>query len=67
MQYTLHVPKMSCGGCVNTISNAVKSIDANAKVDADIASKIVKVESVATEQALIEAITNAGYPALAKS
>lgn len=66
MQYTLHIPKMSCGGCVNTISNAVKSIDANAKVDADIASKIVKVESVATEQALIEAITKVGYPASAK-
>lgn len=65
--YIFHVPKMSCGGCANTISNAVKSIDANAKVDADIASKIVKVESVATEQALIDAITNAGYPALAKS
>jgi copper chaperone len=65
--YIFHVPKMSCGGCANTISNAVKSIDANAKVDADVVSKIVKVESVAAEQALIEAITNAGYPASAKS
>jgi copper chaperone len=65
--YVFQVPKMSCGGCVNTITTAVKSIDANATVEADTTLKIVKVESVATEQALIDAIANAGYSALAKS
>jgi copper chaperone len=65
--YIFQVPKMSCGGCVNTITHAIKSVDANATIEADTASKIVKVESVATEQALIDVITNAGYPALTRS
>jgi len=61
--YTFKVPKMSCGGCVNTITNAIKNADENATVVADLATKIIQVESGLTEVALTHLLSNAGYPA----
>lgn len=63
--YTFNVSKMSCGGCASNITKVIKSTDENAIVEVDLQGKIVKVESVRSEQELATAITNAGYPALA--
>lgn len=46
---------------MQTISEAVKAIDANAIVQADTKTKIVSVKSNASEIAIQEAITQAGY------
>jgi copper chaperone len=61
--YIFQVPKMSCGGCVNAITKAIKSVDENATVEADVATKVVKVDSTLTEVALTNALFNIGYPA----
>ena len=58
---------MSCGGCANNITKAVKNKDENALVEIDLQAKIVKVESAQSEQEIANAITNAGYPAFAVS
>jgi copper chaperone len=59
------VQDMTCGGCANAITRAVTAADPAAKLDIDVAAKIVKVESAqpaASVQAVIEA---AGFhPAL---
>ncbi|WP_292705393.1 MULTISPECIES: heavy-metal-associated domain-containing protein [unclassified Nostoc] len=39
MKLQLKVPKMSCGGCVNTITNAIKTVDAKATVQGDPTTK----------------------------
>lgn len=63
--YEFHVPKMSCGGCLNNITKAIKTIDQKAKVDADIPSKTVRIETTTSEAEIIKAMTDAGYqPAL---
>ncbi len=63
--YQFHVPKMSCGGCLNNITKAIKTVDQDAKVAADIPTKIVHVETVASQAQVIKAMTDAGYqPAL---
>ncbi len=63
MTLQLKVPKMSCGGCVSTITQAVQTVDAHAIVRGDPQTKIVSVETKASEIAIKEAIAKAGYPA----
>lgn len=58
---TLNVPKMSCGGCVATIEKAIKALDADAVVKADLATKRVEVETPAAPGAVSAAVKAAGY------
>ena len=57
----LIVNDMTCGGCVASITRVVKGLDANATVNADVASKRVKIESVINNESVIAAISDAGY------
>ena len=61
MKLQLKVPDITCGGCVNAVSNAVKTVDANAIVQGDPKTKIVLVETQAPETAIRAAIVKAGY------
>lgn len=63
MKLQLKVPKMSCGGCVNTITNAIKTVDASATVHGDPTTKIVVVETESPESAIKTAIAQVSYPA----
>jgi len=56
------VPALSCGHCVRAVNEAVKEIDPEAKVDVDLATKKVQVESGAERASLVAALTEAGYP-----
>lgn len=58
---TLTIPKMSCGGCVATIEKAIKALDANAAVKADLATKRVEIETPAAPGAVSAAVKAAGY------
>lgn len=59
--YQFNVPKMSCGGCVRNITNAIKKIDDAAKVDVDLSARTVRVETAIPEAIIIKAVTDAGY------
>ncbi|MBD2605719.1 heavy-metal-associated domain-containing protein [Scytonema hofmannii FACHB-248] len=63
MKLQLKVPGMTCGGCVNTITKAIKTVDAHAIVQGDPKTKIVLVETQASETAIKAAIAQVGYPA----
>ncbi|MCF4966413.1 heavy-metal-associated domain-containing protein [Nostoc sp. CMAA1605] len=63
MTIQLTVPNMSCSVCAGKITNAVKSVDAEAIVEADPQTKLVNVESQASETAIKDALAAAGYPA----
>ena len=56
-----NIPSMSCGHCVKAVTEAVHSVDAQAKVLADLDSKLVKVETGADQARIVEALTEAGY------
>ena len=59
---TFQVNDMTCGHCVSTITKAVKAEDKDAKVQVDLATHRVVIESVtATAQELQDAIAEAGY------
>jgi copper chaperone len=62
MKFQLKVPDMTCGGCVSTITNAIKTVDANASIHGDPKTKIVLVETESSEVAIKSAVMAAGYP-----
>ena len=59
--YTFNIPKMSCGGCVNTIKKAIMQLDQNAVIEVDLASKKVNVQSDISAEAITKAMFDAGY------
>ncbi|EMH2964166.1 heavy-metal-associated domain-containing protein [Burkholderia multivorans] len=59
------VQDMTCGGCANAITRAVTAADPGAKLDIDVAAKIVKVESAQGAERVQAVIEAAGFhPAL---
>lgn len=56
-----NVPEMSCGHCVSTIETAVKGIDPDAVVSADLAGRQVTVQTRIDVARIGGAIRAAGY------
>ncbi len=63
MTLQLTVPNMACSACANNITNAVKTIDASAIVQADPKTKLVNVDTQVSATAIKDALAAAGYPA----
>ncbi len=64
MPLQLKVPKLACSSCAKTVTKALKTIDAEARVKVDKKTKLVDVETQASETAVKEAFTGAGYPSV---
>ena len=59
------VDDMSCGHCVAAITKAVKEVDANGKVDVDLAARRVRIESTHAAREFSAALEEAGYTPVA--
>ena len=57
------VPNMTCGGCAKSVTRALQSVDAGARIETDPAKREVLVETRIAESALRAALEEAGYPA----
>lgn len=53
---------MTCGGCINAVTRAVQAQDPQAKVQADLASQTVTLETTLSEPQASQLITDAGFP-----
>ena len=62
----LRIESMTCGGCARSVTRAIQSVDPNALIETDPASRTVKVETTATAAALRQVLEEAGYPATTK-
>lgn len=62
MTQQLKIAKMVCSSCVNTVTQAIKTVDPTATVEADPKTKIVRVETQASGTEIKEALTAVGYP-----
>jgi copper chaperone len=63
MKLQLKVPNISCGGCVSTITEAIKKVDSNATVQGNSQAKTISVETQSSETEIKKAMANIGYPA----
>ncbi len=60
--YQLTVEDMTCKHCVGRVTKAVQEIDGAAKVDIDLPTKKVSIDSRADLDRIVQAIDAAGYP-----
>lgn len=58
----LNLPDMSCGHCASTVTQTCKLVDPGARVQVDLQSKQVRIESSEERQDFEEALAEAGYP-----
>lgn len=59
----LLIENMTCGGCASGVTATIQDVDPNAKVDVDLATKIVTVESSESVDKITEALEEDGFPA----
>ena len=55
------VPDMHCDGCIRALTGAVRGVDGQATLAADLETKQVQVTSTASFAALAEAMRDAGF------
>jgi copper chaperone len=59
------VEAMSCGHCVGAVTKAVHAVDPQAKVDVDLATHRVRVDTTKALAEFAGALADAGYPVTA--
>lgn len=57
----LTLPTMTCGHCVRTVTDTVHQVDAKAKVDIDLPTHRVRIESEHAAQEFERALADEGY------
>ena len=58
----LNLPDMTCGHCASTVAQTVAFVDPAAKVEVDLHTRLVKIQSSEDSANFAEALTEAGYP-----
>ncbi len=61
MTMKFKVPSMVCAGCIDTIKEAIITEESKAKVEIDLDSKLVKVDTEASEESIRQIITAVGH------
>jgi len=55
------VPTMTCGHCVRTVTETVRQVDAQARVEIDLAAHRVQIDSPQPADAFAKALAEEGY------
>lgn len=55
------LPTMSCGHCVQAVTQAAQEVDPQARVQVDLARKQATVDSGQPRERFVAALTEAGY------
>ncbi|MFQ6571885.1 heavy-metal-associated domain-containing protein [Pseudomonas sp. UM16] len=59
---TFNIPNMTCGGCAKSVTNALRSVDPDARIETDPATRKVSVNSTTDERDFLAVLEEAGYP-----
>jgi copper chaperone len=57
----LTLPTMTCGHCVRTVTETVKAVDADAQLQIDLPSHVVRIDSQQAAEKFTAALTEEGY------
>lgn len=60
-EYELSVPDMACGGCEETVEEAVGDVEGVRRVEADHETGVVEVTAETSAEAVRDAIEGSGY------
>jgi len=61
MALKLNVPSIVCDGCAETITETIKTMAPDAKVEVDVKAKTVTVEADASEETIKQAVVAVGH------
>ncbi|WGV26981.1 heavy-metal-associated domain-containing protein [Halotia branconii] len=61
MSLKMKVPDITCDDCAKKITDSIHTMEPDAKVDVDVNSKTVTVDSKASEESIKQVIVAAGY------
>lgn len=56
------IAKLSCGHCVRAVTQAVQELDPAARVEVDLPSRHVRIDTQAEAARVVAALSAAGYP-----
>lgn len=62
MSWTVEVENMSCGGCVNTITKGLHTIEGVGDVAVDLDNGIIQIEGDFDQEAVLLKLSKMGYP-----
>ncbi|RQO37043.1 copper chaperone [Herminiimonas sp. KBW02] len=65
--YELQIDDMTCGHCASKVTKTVIELDATAKVEIDLPTHKVRVQSDTALVDISEALADAGYPVVAST
>ena len=57
-----YIPKMTCGGCAKSVTQALLSVDPHAPIETNTALGEVWVDSTMEESDFIAALSKVGFP-----
>jgi copper chaperone len=57
----LNISAMTCGHCAGAVTQAVKETDPQARVEIDLATKKVRIDTVRDRATIEQALAQAGY------
>lgn len=53
---------MTCGGCINALTKAIQAQDPQAKVEADLGTQTITLDTILSAADASQLITEAGFP-----
>ena len=59
--FELNLPTMTCGHCVKAVTLAIQELDSQARVDIDLPSHRVSVQTTQPRETVVSALAQAGY------
>jgi copper chaperone len=59
----LSIPDMNCGHCMDMVQRTISATDKHARVDIDLGTRKVEVETLASIGLVLAALAAEGYPA----
>jgi len=62
MQHIIEVENIKCGGCMNSIKNALTKIEGVSEVSIDKETETIEVESTTEREKLVKIVSDIGYP-----
>jgi copper chaperone len=60
--HEFHIPAMTCGHCASKVNTALKRFDAACDIQVDLPQRKVSVRSGEDRAALVDVLSEAGYP-----
>jgi len=58
---TFKVPSIACDGCAKTITEGILSKEPEAQVEVDVTTKVISVNTEASEEAIKQMVTSVGH------